>query len=120
MEIFNYNWLDNKDNIISIPNKENDDESTIMLADLGYTVRFGTSNYSGYIVTIKDLDTDENVSFNCERTDIEPDVLEETYYSMRKKFAIESNGAFYARKNIRITSVTVPKEKYLSMQGGVM
>ena len=110
--IFNYDWLDNENNTITIPCKENDDNSKIYLADLDYTVRFGTSSYGGYIVSIRDLDTDEIISFNCMKCDLQVRWRKKTYLAMRNKFAINSNGAFYQRKNIKIESVTVPKDKY--------
>lgn len=111
-KIFNYEWLNNVENFVTRPCMENDDHTKIYLKDLEYEVRFSTSVYSGYIVTIRDLDTDEKISFNCERTDIEPEWLEKTYLAMRNRFAIYSNGAHFPRKNIKIESVTVPKEKY--------
>lgn len=115
--IFNYNWLDNTENVVTRPCVENDDLTKIYLKDLGYEVRFGTSVYTGYIVTIRDLDTNELISFNCERTDIENEVIEKTYLSMYNKFAICSNSVYFKRKNIKIDSVTVPKEKYEELVG---
>lgn len=110
--IFNFDWLDNTENTITKPCIKNDNNTRIYIKELGHDIRFGTSSYGGYIVTIKDLDTNESVSFNCGRMDLESEWKETTYEAMRRRFAIYSNGAYYTRNDIKVESVTVPIEKY--------
>lgn len=107
--IFNFDWLNNVEDIYT---NAKTNETEIVLHDLLYPVRFCTGPYGGYIITIKDLDTNEMVSFNCDRIDLEPEHIDNTYLYMRNKFAINSNGAYFSRKNIKVVSITVPKEVY--------
>ena len=107
--IFNFDWLNE---IESIYTDANTREPEMTLARFDYPIRLSTSAYTGYIVTIKDLDTDEIMSFNCDKIDLDPNVIDKTYLAMRNRFAIINNEVPYPRKNIKFLSVTVPKEVY--------
>lgn len=108
--IFDFDWLNHVEDIYT---NANTGESEMIIEQLPYPVRLSTGPYGGYIVTIKDLDTDEIISFNCDRMDLEPEHLEQTYLEMRKRFALtKGDGVYFARKNTKILSVTVPKERY--------
>ena len=50
--------------------------------------------------------------FNCDKIDLEEEVRNKTYLAMRDRFAVISNGVPFPRKNLKILSVTVPKELY--------
>jgi len=107
---FNFDWLNHVEDIYTNANTK---EPEMIIEQLPYPVRLSTGPYGGYIVTIKDLDTEEIVSFNCGRMDLEPEHLEQTYYEMRKRFALtKGDGVYFARKNVKVLSVTVPKEHY--------
>lgn len=108
--IFDFDWLNHIEDIYT---NANTGESEMIIEQLPYPIRLSTGPYGGYIATIKDLDTDEIISFNCGRMDLEPEHLEQTYLEMRNRFALtKGDGVYFARKNIKILSVTVPKERY--------
>lgn len=111
MDLFNFDWF----NDCVISGDDTRDEMEIKFKDYKYPMRFGTSPYSGYIITMMDLDTKDAVSFNCDKCDIVEEHLDSTYLSLRNRFSINSNGAHYSRKNIRLVSVTVPKERFLEL-----
>lgn len=111
MDLFNFEWFN--DCVISGDGIK--DEMEIKFKDYEYPVKFSTSPYSGYIISIEDLDTKDRVSFNCDKCDITEENIFYTYVSLRNRFSIESNGVYFRRKNIRIVSVTVPKERFLEL-----
>lgn len=111
MDLFDFDWLENIKNVIG-PNDGSLDTEYIEIPQIPYPIRFGTSTYTGYVITIEDRTTEEIISFNCDKMDIEPDNIESTYRAMIERFGIESNGAYFPRKDTIILSVTVPKEVY--------
>ena len=109
-DVFDFEWLNHIEDIYTNAVTK---EPEMIIEYLPYPVRLSTSPYTGYIVTIKDIDTKEKISFNCDKMDIEPEHLEQTHFELRKRFAItKGDGVYFARKNVKITSITVPKEIY--------
>jgi hypothetical protein len=108
--VFDFEWLNCIEDIyINATTKEPE----MIIEYLPYPVRLSTGPYGGYIVTIKDLDSNETISFNCGKMDLEPEHLEQTYFEMRKRFALtKGDGVYFARKNIKVLSVTIPKNHY--------
>ena len=107
--IFNYEWLNDIEDVYTNADTK---EPEMILPQFNYPIRLGTSAYTGYIVTGKDTDTNEIISFNCDKIDLEEEVRNKTYLAMRDRFAVISNGVPFPRKNLKILSVTVPKELY--------
>ena len=108
--IFHFEWFNEVEDVYT---NANTGEAEIIFEKLSYPIRLSTGPYGGYIVTIKDLDTDEIISFNCGRMDLESEHLEQTYIEMQKRFALtKGDGVYFARKNVKVLSVTVPREIY--------